>query len=82
MTQLHTSSQLSTSSSETADALLWTLSTLKKQIGISRSSIYQQIQAGDFPEPVKLGRSSRWLAKEIRAWVNAKAEKRTHQKAW
>lgn len=82
MTHFNTSSQLSTDSIETADALLWTLSTLKKQIGISRSSIYQQIQAGDFPEPVKLGRSSRWLAREIQAWVNAKAEKRTHQKAW
>jgi predicted DNA-binding transcriptional regulator AlpA len=41
--------------------------------GISRSSIYEQIQGGTFPKPVKIGRSSRWLASEIQAWVNTQA---------
>jgi prophage regulatory protein len=55
------------------DALLWTMPTLSKRIGLSRSNIYQQIQDGKFPEPVKIGRSSRWLAAEIHAWVIAQA---------
>jgi predicted DNA-binding transcriptional regulator AlpA len=57
----------------TADALLWSLPTLCQRIGLCRSSIYQQIQAGKFPEPVKIGRSSRWLASEIHAWVQTQA---------
>ncbi len=56
-----------------ADGLLWSLPTLKNAIGLSRSNIYQQIQAGKFPAPLKIGRSSRWLASEIHAWVNTQA---------
>lgn len=56
-----------------ADGLLWSLPTLKNAIGLSRSNIYQQIQAGKFPAPLKIGRNSRWLASEIHAWVNAQA---------
>lgn len=56
-----------------ADALLWSLPTLCQRIGLSRSNIYQQIQAGKFPEPLKLGRSSRWLASEVHAWVHTQA---------
>lgn len=55
------------------EALLWSLPTLKNEIGLSRSNIYQQIQAGKFPAPLKIGRSSRWLPSEIHAWVNAQA---------
>jgi predicted DNA-binding transcriptional regulator AlpA len=59
------------------DALLWTMPTLTRRIGLSRSNIYQQIQSGKFPEPVKIGRSSRWLAAEIQAWVTAQANTRS-----
>lgn len=63
----------------TADGLLWSLPTLKNAIGLSRSNIYLQIQAGKFPAPLKIGRSSRWLASEIHAWVNAQARARSSQ---
>jgi predicted DNA-binding transcriptional regulator AlpA len=66
---------------ETADALLWSLPTLCQRIGLSRSNIYQQIQAGKFPEPLKLGRSSRWLASEIHAWVHTQACARSPKRA-
>jgi prophage regulatory protein len=65
----------------TADALLWSLPTLCQRIGLCRSNIYQQIQGGKFPEPVKIGRSSRWLAAEIEAWVNTQAEARSPKTA-
>lgn len=69
------------SSVVSADALLWTLPTLCQRIGLSRSNIYQQIQSGKFPKPVKLGRSSRWLASEIHAWVNTQACARSPKSA-
>lgn len=30
---------------------------------------YKLIQDGQFPKPVKLGRSSRWLRSEVEAWL-------------
>jgi prophage regulatory protein len=38
--------------------------------GKSRSSVYELIQRGAFPAPVKLGgRSSGWVKAEVLAWV-------------
>lgn len=40
--------------------------------GKSRSSIYEAIQKGEFPKPVKLrGRSSGWIKSEIEHWVQS-----------
>jgi predicted DNA-binding transcriptional regulator AlpA len=64
-----------------ADSLFWTMPTVSRRIGLSRSNIYQQIQSGKFPEPVKIGRSSRWLATEIQAWVTAQAYARSPKTA-
>jgi prophage regulatory protein len=37
--------------------------------GLSRSTIYQKIQQGCFPAPVKLGpRASAWIESEIERW--------------
>ncbi|WP_413503652.1 helix-turn-helix transcriptional regulator [Serratia grimesii] len=30
---------------------------------------YKLIQLGEFPKPIKLGRSSRWLQSEVEAWM-------------
>ncbi|MCI2402619.1 AlpA family transcriptional regulator [Serratia sp. PGPR-27] len=30
---------------------------------------YKLIQLGEFPKPIKLGRSSRWLQSEVEAWL-------------
>lgn len=30
---------------------------------------YKLIQLGEFPKPIKLGRSSRWLKSEVEAWI-------------
>ncbi|WP_373991684.1 helix-turn-helix transcriptional regulator [Duganella sp. BuS-21] len=38
--------------------------------GKSRSSVYELIQKGTFPAPVKLGgRSSAWIKAEVLAWI-------------
>ncbi|EPB4340562.1 helix-turn-helix transcriptional regulator [Enterobacter kobei] len=37
--------------------------------GLSDKWFYKLIQEGQFPKPIKLGRSSRWLKSEIEAWV-------------
>ena len=40
-------------------------------VGISRSSLYALIGAGDFPRPLKLGkRAVGWRAETVDAWIS------------
>ena len=40
--------------------------------GLSRSSIYRRMQAGEFPRPVKIGSTAvRWSEGEIVAWLES-----------
>lgn len=36
--------------------------------GFGSSFIYSKIQSGEFPKPIKIGRSSRWIENEVHAW--------------
>ena len=41
--------------------------------GLSRSSIYRQMQAGDFPWPLRVGPSAvRWKESDIAAWLESR----------
>ncbi|EKT65441.1 helix-turn-helix transcriptional regulator [Providencia alcalifaciens] len=40
--------------------------------GLTDKWFYKLIKDGDFPKPIKLGRSSRWLKSEIEMWLQAK----------
>jgi prophage regulatory protein len=37
--------------------------------GLSDKWFYKLIQEGEFPKPIKLGRSSRWLQSEVEKWM-------------
>jgi prophage regulatory protein len=51
---------------------LWSLSVVKARTGLSRSSIYAYIAAGNFPAQRHLGRRRvAWLASEVRAWIKS-----------
>jgi prophage regulatory protein len=55
-----------------ADALL-RIKTVTHACGVSAATIYRMIAAGEFPEPVRLGkRCTRWKAADVRAWIQAK----------
>ena len=41
--------------------------------GLSRSTVYRKIKAGEFPRPVKLGkRAVGWREFEVIAWINGR----------
>jgi predicted DNA-binding transcriptional regulator AlpA len=40
--------------------------------GLSDKWFYKIISNGQFPKPIKLGSSSRWLESEVRAWFEAR----------
>ena len=37
--------------------------------GLARSTIYHHIQQNNFPKPIKMGRTSRWIEDEINFWI-------------
>lgn len=58
----------STFSPSFAPALL-AFAPLSHYVSFGRSRIYQLISAGEFPKPIKVGKSSRWRKAEIDQWI-------------
>ena len=57
-------------------AALLRLTQVKARTGLSRSTIYQRIKAGEFPTQVSLGpRAVGWLEAEIERWIEARVER-------
>ena len=44
---------------------------LSHYVSFGRSRLYQLIAAGEFPRPIKIGKSSRWVRAEIDTWLSA-----------
>ncbi|WP_138438524.1 helix-turn-helix transcriptional regulator [Marinobacter alexandrii] len=43
-----------------------------KKVALRKTAIYDKINAGDFPPPIKLGNVSVWLESEVDEWIQAK----------
>lgn len=53
------------------------LNEVKQRTGLSKSSIYNQIADGTFPEPVPIGaRAVAWVEDEIQEWINNRIAER------
>jgi prophage regulatory protein len=51
------------------------LPAVKSRCGLSRSTIYERIRAGEFPAPINLGgRAVGWPEAEIDAWIARQIE--------
>ncbi|EFN5410312.1 AlpA family transcriptional regulator [Escherichia coli] len=42
--------------------------------GLTDKWFYKLIQDGEFPKPIKLGRSSRWLKSEVEQWLQERID--------
>jgi len=50
---------------------------VKQKTGQSRSTIYDKVQRGEFPAPVKIGeRAVGWVEAEVDAWVRDRIKAR------
>lgn len=56
---------------------LLNLAEVRQLIGLGKSQLYRLIADGDFPAPVKIRRSSRWLSSEVDGWIHDQANSRT-----
>jgi prophage regulatory protein len=49
---------------------------VENRVGLSRTTIYQQVNDGLFPRSINIGpRAVGWLSSEIDAWLEAKIQK-------
>lgn len=53
------------------------LSEVLKTIALGRTMVYALMARGEFPRPLKAGRTSRWVESEVQAWVMRLADGRT-----
>lgn len=53
-----------------AALLIYRLPALERAVGLSKSTIYQMIRSGTFPEPIKLApKTVGWRVNEVEAWL-------------
>lgn len=43
-----------------------------RKVGFKKGSIYNWMNAGEFPQSIKIGRSVRWVSTEVDAWITEK----------
>lgn len=54
---------------------IWRLPEVLRRTGLSRSTIYEMIGKGDFPQQVKLGpRAVGWIAQDIVDWIETRID--------
>jgi prophage regulatory protein len=45
-----------------------------KVMPVSKSKFWLMVQKGEFPKPIKIGRSSFWTVKQVQAFIEEKVE--------
>ena len=50
---------------QSANITWWPVSVIIKTLGVSKSTVYRRVKQKLFPQPVKIGRPSRWPSDEI-----------------
>lgn len=52
-----------------------------KVMPVSKSKFWLMVQKGEFPKPIKIGRSSFWTVEEVQAFIKNKAKKAESRKS-
>jgi len=53
-----------------------------QRTGMSNSTLYEEVAAGRFPRPVKIGaRSVGWISTEVDAWIEQRIQQRDQEAA-
>lgn len=53
----------------TTELKLLSIHDVVRDVSLSRAQVYKLLAEGAFPQPVAVGRSSRWRSDEIEAWI-------------
>lgn len=70
----HTTSSQPQHSPQLIEASLIDVKSVEKMLSISRRTIYERVQEGKFPAPIRLSsRCSRWRFSDVRDWIAQQA---------
>ncbi len=58
---------------------LMKINEVEETVGFRKSTIYSRISEGEFPPPVRIGKSNRWLASDVTGWIEEKAGQRSKE---
>ena len=58
-----------------SDTLL-PITLVTKKVGLSKSTLWKQVKAKEFPQPIKIAGATRWSENEIDEWIEAKKANR------
>lgn len=57
-------------------AILLRIDEVANRLKSGKTKIYEMIKLGDFPPPVKIGRSSRWVDEDVDNFIQVKEDAR------
>jgi prophage regulatory protein len=52
------------------------LAEVMARVGLRKTAIYDRVARGEFPAPVSLGATSRWVESEVDGWIAALIDQR------
>lgn len=67
---------MSNANQQTPPITLMRIPQILKVMPVSKSKFWLMVQKGEFPKPIKIGRSSFWTIEQVQAFIKDKAEQR------
>ncbi len=66
---------MNTNSTQDTQITLMRIPQILKVMPVSKSKFWLMVQKGEFPKPIKIGRSSFWTVKQVQSFIQEKAER-------
>ena len=61
-------------SNDDADISLMRIPQILKVIPVSKSKFWLMVQKGEFPKPIKIGRSSFWTTEQVQSFIKERTK--------
>ena len=66
---------MNTNSTQDTQITLMRIPQILKVMPVSKSKFWLMVQKGEFPKPIKIGRSSFWTVEQVQSFIQEKAER-------
>ena len=66
---------MNTNSTQDTQITLMRIPQILKVMPVSKSKFWLMVQKGEFPKPIKIGRSSFWTVEQAQSFIQEKAER-------
>lgn len=66
---------MNTNSTQDTQITLMRIPQILKVMPVSKSKFWLMVQKGEFPKPIKIGRSSFWTVEQVQSFIQEKTER-------